>query len=102
MSLTTSPSALIAKYGQATTLDGSSAGKAYWKSATIARAQMFLSETKWGKMCWDVWFLPTASPQNGQTISRGDGDFLICACAPMYVAGVLAYTLCLAYAIEEE
>jgi hypothetical protein len=41
MSLSTVGTSLINRYGIATTINGSSVGKAYWKKADITKTQQF-------------------------------------------------------------
>jgi len=102
MSLSSTPTNLINKYGDTTIINGSSVGKALWKQANLNRVQQFVSESSWGQVCYDVWVLPSYSPVNGQTIARSGQSMTLKAVAPQYAAGTLAYWLCLAVPVEGE
>jgi len=103
MSLTLSPTTLIKKYGSTTTLNGSSAGKAHWKAASLARTQQFAKDSEWGRVAWEIWLLPTATqPVNGQSISRTSNTCIVRAVVPVNVGDTLAYYNVIAFPQEGE
>ena len=103
MSLTVTPTTLINKYGIATTINGSSVGKAYWKKADITKTQQFGKTDDWGKAAYEVWVLASATtPVVGQSIARTGQTMIIRAISYDDVGSTLAYWNVIAFPIEGE
>ena len=103
MSLSTVGTSLINRYGIATTINGSSVGKAYWKKADITKVQQFGKTDDWGKSAYEVWVLASATtPVVGQYIARAGQTMIIRAISYDDVGSTLAYWNVIAFPIEGE
>jgi hypothetical protein len=103
MSLSTVGTSLINRYGIATTINGSSVGKAYWKKADITKTQQFGKTDDWGKAAYEVWVLASATtPVVGQSIARTGQTMIIRAISYDDVGSTLAYWNVIAFPIEGE